>query len=879
MRYTGRKRRALRRAGRYPLAAAAFLGVALGAAVAASPSETQRTVRVVQARRTDQAPTTTLDWGGVPSEQRMAPFFDAGDARADAQTRATVLYDDANLYVAVECEETSVGSIVALAQKHGDSSIFSDDDVEVFISPKGGGEIYYHFAANSRGARYEATGNDWSPASTWGRRKESWSVDAKVGEDNWTLLFTIPFAVFEEVPSEGSVWRINVCRQRRAGGKTDLTAWSPVQSSFHQPEKFGLLMFGDSYAAGLEKSVLGRWTNEVRTLLDEAKIDESTVQRLRTKVETLEKKLRPVQEAVRQGPSLDREAFSKRFMEARSVFDEWRTVRQDAARSIARKRLPAQMDRLARPGQKLLVYPVKAVTHRKLLPVSDAPEEISDAISIRGCRGEYEPASFAVFPLESNVVVGVTATDLKGPAGVIPAAAVDIRAVKCWYQSGSRDIKNEGRRVFLPELLLKDDDLVKVDERTKDNYVRLRFPDGRVQWKRVSGAERDEEGEYLATVCPIKDAKTLQPVRVPKHRIKQFWVTVRIPEAARAGVYEGKIVVDFGDPEIETLNLRLEALPFNLEPNPLESSVYFHWGSHLFPNGEGGAHFTNRSLAQYRWEFENLLAHGIDNPTVGVKFELLPTVLQMREEVGMKNDHLYYLTAYASQVTTETVTEIIEIAKGFGFEDVYFYGRDEARGEVLKQQRAEFEKIHQAGGKTFVAGYRNSNFPLIGDLQDLLVCAFTPSKDEAALWHSKDHKIFCYGNPQAGVEDPEVYRRNYGLLLDREDYDGGMTYIYYHGWNDFNIQPWRQHNFVYPTIDGGVDTIQWEGYREGIDDLRYLATLRKAVAEAEKSGDAAAKDAAAQARAFIAEMDVSGDLDAIRDEMIEWIRKLLGENG
>ena len=30
---------------------------------------------------------------------------------------------------------------------------------------------------------------------------------------------------------------------------------------------------------------------------------------------------------------------------------------------------------------------------------------------------------------------------------------------------------------------------------------------------------------------------------------------------------------------------------------------------------------------------------------------------------------------------------------------------------------------------------------------------------------------------------------------------------------------------AYPMTDGVIDTIQWEGYREGVNDIRYLATL------------------------------------------------------
>ena len=158
-------------------------------------------------------------------------------------------------------------------------------------------------------------------------------------------------------------------------------------------------------------------------------------------------------------------------------------------------------------------------------------------------------------------------------------------------------------------------------------------------------------------------------------------------------------------------------------------------------------------------------------------------------------------------------------------------------------------------------------------LQDLLVCYGDPSKEDAARWHSKGHRIFCYANSQSGIEEPEACRRNFGLLPAANDYDGGMTYIYYHGWNDFNGKRYRQHNFVYPTVDGVIGTIQWEGYREGIDDLRYLRTLRNAVESAQKMGGAKAK-LAAQAAAFVAAMDVEGDLYTLREQMIEWTLKL-----
>lgn len=78
---------------------------------------------------------------------------------------------------------------------------------------------------------------------------------------------------------------------------------------------------------------------------------------------------------------------------------------------------------------------------------------------------------------------------------------------------------------------------------------------------------------------------------------------------------------------------------------------------------------------------------------------------------------------------------------------------------------------------------------------------------------------------------------------------------------------------MYPTADGVIDTIQWEGYREGIDDLRYLATLQKAIEDALAAGGQAAQRAE-EAQVFVEGMDVSGDLDALREEIIGWILRL-----
>ena len=144
-------------------------------------------------------------------------------------------------------------------------------------------------------------------------------------------------------------------------------------------------------------------------------------------------------------------------------------------------------------------------------------------------------------------------------------------------------------------------------------------------------------------------------------------------------------------------------------------------------------------------------------------------------------------------------------------------------------QRNAWQAAHDAGAKVFVAGYEGT-VDLVGDMLDLIILAGEFKPKEVEKWHKRGKKVFIYANPQVGVEDPEIYRRNYGIPLLCKGYDGVMNYAYQHVagenlWNDFDDKGGRDHVFAYPASDGVIDTIQWEGFREAVDDVRYLTTL------------------------------------------------------
>ena len=255
--------------------------------------------------------------------------------------------------------------------------------------------------------------------------------------------------------------------------------------------------------------------------------------------------------------------------------------------------------------------------------------------------------------------------------------------------------------------------------------------------------------------------------------------------------------------------------------------------------------------------------------------------LQMAQEAGMSGRPLYFADSgligaptepAALAALQENIRKTIRVAAEYGFTGVYFYGIDEARGEKLQAERTAWQAVHEAGGKVIVSGFQGQ-LEAVGDLLDLFNRAGDPAADNAAAWHERGHLIWNYAHPQTPAEDPEMYRRNYGLYLWRLDYDGACTYCFMDSsgaqWNDFDDDTYRDHCLAYPTVDGVVTTLALEGFREGQDDLRYVTTLRTLIAKSPQ------QPAAIEAEKWLDGLDMrTADLGAVRAEVIRRIEGL-----
>lgn len=554
--------------------------------------------------------------------------------------------------------------------------------------------------------------------------------------------------------------------------------------------------------------------------------------------------------------------------------------------------------------ERALVYATRPITSRMVLPYSEElAGAVADTVQLTACPGESEPGSLVLWSPEDVPQVMVRAGDLRGAVGVIPAQNVDIKWVKCWFQGGGAPhtiALQRDQKSLVPELLLNDDELVKVDLEAGRNLLKLSFPAG-PEYMPIDDTEVVPWGnKYSLEDYPVVDSPELLPTDIPAGQNKQVWLRVDVPDTAAAGVYSGQLTISSADHELGQITLQVRVLPLTL-PAPrthydtgreFTYSLYY-WGE-LDPEGAGTIGYKYKSEQQFRAELQYMYDRGIVSPAMiwSPKWvygdeEFFRRHLAIMQELGMSGRP--FVMADSGLIANPTkpaeleqlkanVHRTIEIAAEYGFTGVYFYGLDEARDDRLMSQMEAWAAVHEAGGKILVSGYAG-HLEKVGHILDLFNRAGPSELADPAGWHAHGQKIWNYANPQTPVEDPEMYRRNYGLFLWKLDYDGACTYCFIDSsgrpWNDFDGTNYRDHNVAYPTVDGVVATLAMEGFREGADDVKYATALRLAIEDALEGAGAEAKGEAEQSLAWLQAMTPrDADLDETRAEIVQRLLRL-----
>jgi len=568
----------------------------------------------------------------------------------------------------------------------------------------------------------------------------------------------------------------------------------------------------------------------------------------------------------------------------------------------------------------IVVYEIPAISSIRHLPDRISPEaQRAGVLRIIATPGEFEPASFLVEAKADIEKFEIKTSALKGESGAtIPADAINVRVVKAWYQAGTAWHSYFGdptRRELVPELLLHDDSLVKVDREKQENSLRV---GDAYQWISYP-AEKAPDGYFNYLTEPVADAPKLLPVAIPQGENRQFLVTVKVPDDAKAEIYSGYLEFAENGKPAGNLKLQVKVLPFKL-PTPM---TYYNleneylvtiYATDVLDAGRRRNLEPEKTQALQKRIYRNLLDHNVRNIKAVMDINNRPDRDQAREDVRTELRLMKEAGAPMKPLLAagwvfpspgddkredraerfrERIDDYIKTVKGeVGHDDIYLSTWDEAGEARVKVFRELAEHTQEQDMKVWMTTHEGRHFDLAGYAIDLANHGGWPDREKAARWHAIDSKIASYAGPHTGPENPDVFRRWEGLARYKENYDGSFNYKYFdqlhtsnaarnkqNVWNDFLRKEFRSFCMVYPTAEGMIDTIAWEGFREGIDDVRYATLLKQEAQKAIESGNATARREAKKALMWLELLDAkTADLAATRQEIIEYILKIQKAN-
>jgi hypothetical protein len=172
---------------------------------------------------------------------------------ADYRTRVRLLYSETGIYTIFSCEDKKITATL----KEDFAKLWTEDVVEIFFWTDDAEPLYFEYELSP--LNYELpilvpnmNGDflGWRPWQYEGERKTRHAThivrDQNGNVSEWIAEFFIPYALLKPLknvpPKKGTSWRVNMYRIDHDQHNTSWS-WKPVQKSFHDYEKFGVMKF------------------------------------------------------------------------------------------------------------------------------------------------------------------------------------------------------------------------------------------------------------------------------------------------------------------------------------------------------------------------------------------------------------------------------------------------------------------------------------------------------------------------------------------------------------------------------------------------------------------------------------------------------------
>ncbi|MBR2000138.1 MAG: hypothetical protein IJ992_06455, partial [Lentisphaeria bacterium] len=448
-----------------------------------------------------------------------------------------------------------------------------------------------------------------------------------------------------------------------------------------------------------------------------------------------------------------------------------------------------------------------------------------------------------------------------------------------------------------PELLLNDEDLIKVDTKKVGNYARLTEADGTVTYRWLTAPRAIENrienaGGYRLdeTFCSMKpnftDAPVFKGATLNEGEFKQFFLTVHADAKQAAGLYKGAIALKTKDGKnVGSIPVEVRVLPFVL-PEPktyfdIEKDFLVFFCEYISFELIRQINGNDQALAEKQLIslLKNFYRHGEVTPNhresdrrpdidkaAGMKRQFAGCSMKLGRPADMR---------YHARTTSK------QMRARYG-NDFLMFGSwgDEYGLSTLKGIRPMVD-IYKNEGFRFMINSRHG-YSAGCYLADLFWPPVNPDSStsnatEKLNFLGGDSYFGWYACQHVGVENPAFIRRQYGLGAYRGGFSCHFNYAHHlNGYNDVRGSTYKSMNFVYGHGDGVLDTLAWEAFREGMDDIRYATKLQQLARPLIGSKSYPAQAAAKKALKLLAEMDSdSFDLATARLEMINHIMILM----
>ena len=600
-------------------------------------------------------------------------------------------------------------------------------------------------------------------------------------------------------------------------------------------------------------------------------------------------------------------SWLKEYQAASSAQGPFRDLMKQLAKAPEQQKITAA--RVAKDfpdlkdGSGVLLYSVPAMSETQYLPhVYPFDGEAGRSLRIIAAGDEYEPGSFLLYALQDFGKVQFEVRDLKSEDGnVFPKDRLDLKTIKVWYQNGNgwySYFQDTGLKLC-PELLLNDEDLIKVDTKKKANYARLTEKDGAVSYywltpirdvdNRIEDAPGYRLDEAFCCMKPnFRDAAAFQGAALNAGEFKQFFLTAHVQKDQKPGLYTGSIELKKDGKTIGSVPVELRVLPFVL-PKP---KTYYDPGKDflVFMCEYVGLEFVRQingndyELAEKQLIslLKNFARHNETTPNyreawtrpdinkaAGLDESAYPTLgMLLGQPVDMRYDARRKKEAHIKRFGTNK-NHIL------GWGDEYGLSTLKAIRPMLDIYKGEGFKIHSNSRHAYAAAAYLADIywpPVWPDSSENI----TPRLTSKMHFLGGDAHVGWYAAQHVGVENPAFIRRQFGFGAYRAGISVHWNYAHHlNGYNDIRGNTYKSMNFVYGSGDGVIDTLSWEAFREGMDDICYATLLQLKARALLSSEDLRTRYAAKKALQYLADMNNDDfDVTTARMEIIRHIMTL-----